>query len=62
MAPLQRDVKFQIRMTDDEKQMLESIAERDGLTASDKVRQLIRKDYAATFGEEPAKRPKPKRK
>jgi hypothetical protein len=62
MAPLVRDQLFQLRVTADEKRMLEALAEREGLTASDKVRQLIRKDYAATFGEEPAKRPKPKRK
>jgi hypothetical protein len=49
-------------MSADERRMLEALAERDGFSASDKIRQLIRKDYAATFGEAPAKRPKPKRK
>ena len=62
MAPIQRDQLFQLRVTAEEKQMLTALAEREGLTASDKVRQLVRKDYAATFGEAPAKRPKPKRK
>jgi hypothetical protein len=49
-------------MMAEEKRMLVALAEREGLTASDKVRQLIRKDYAVTFGEAPVKRPKPKRK
>jgi hypothetical protein len=62
MAPLQRDEKFQIRLTGDERRMLEAIAENEGLTASDKIRQLIREDFAATFGETPGPRPKPKRK
>lgn len=60
MAPLQRDAKFQLRVTADEKRMLEALAEREGLTASDKVRQLIRKDYAASFGEAPPKKTKRK--
>lgn len=63
MAPLQRDAKFQIRLTGDERRMLEAIAENEGLTASDKVRQLIREDFANTFRVEPGpKRPKPKRR
>ena len=53
MAPIQRDEKFQFRMTGDERRMLDAIAEREGLSPSDKLRQLIRRDYAATFGEGP---------
>ncbi len=60
MAPLQRDEKFQIRLTAEERRMLNAIAENDGLSASDKIRQLIRKDFTATFAEAPT--PKPKRK
>jgi hypothetical protein len=59
MTPIQRDEKFQFRMTGDERRMLEALAEREGLSASDKLRQLIRKDYATTFGEA---QKKPKRK
>lgn len=63
MAPLQRDQVFQLRMTSDEKDMLVELAEREGLTAADKVRQWIRREYAASFDAAPgAKRPKPKRK
>jgi len=58
MAALQRDEKFQFRMTGDERRMLEALAEREGLSASDKLRQLVRKDFAATFGETPPKRRK----
>lgn len=61
MAPLQRDEKFQIRMTSEERRMLEAIAEREGLSASDKLRQLIRRDYLATFGEAPSPKRKPKK-
>lgn len=63
MAPLQRDQVFQLRMTAEEKEMLTELAERDGLTAADKVRQWVRREYATVFGVEPgAKRPKPKPK
>ncbi|MGC4088427.1 MAG: hypothetical protein QM756_11125 [Polyangiaceae bacterium] len=58
MVPTQRDEKFQLRMSADERKMLEALAEKDGLSASDKIRQLIRKEHAATFGEEPPKRRK----
>ena len=51
MPPLRRDEKFQIRLTTAERRMLESIAEREGLSASDKIRQLIRRDYLTAFAE-----------
>jgi uncharacterized protein (DUF1778 family) len=49
-----RDKPFNIRMTEDEHQMLMAYAEHVGLSASDVVRQHIRQAYAETFG---AKRP-----
>jgi DNA-binding GntR family transcriptional regulator len=58
MAPLNRDQKFQLRLTDEERQMLEAIADRDGLSAADVVRQLVRREYAATLGREQPKKPK----
>jgi len=58
MAPIQRDEKFQLRVTAEERQMLEALAERDGYSASDKVRQLIRKAYVDAFGETPPKKRK----
>ena len=60
MAPTQRDHMFHVRMSDDERRMLEALAEHEGLTASDKIRQLIRREFITTFGETP--KPKPKRK
>lgn len=62
MAPLQRDQLFQLRMTAEEKAMLGALADRDGLSASDKVRQWIRREYAEAFGAAPSGKPKPKRK
>jgi hypothetical protein len=58
---LQRDEKFQIRMTSEERRMLEALAENEGLTASDKVRQLIRKDFLVTFGQATTRRKKPRK-
>lgn len=58
MAPAARDYMLRVRMTEDERQMLEALAEKSGLTASDIVRQLVRREHAATFGEKPAKRRK----
>ena len=64
MAPTLRDQKFQLRLAEDERRMLEAIAERDGLSAADIVRQLVRREYAAGFGAErtgPKRKPKPRR-
>ncbi|APU89267.1 hypothetical protein Rctr16k_06 [Virus Rctr16k] len=58
MALIQRSEKFQFRMTGEERRMLEALAEREGLSASDKLRQLIRKEHATAFGEAPPKRRK----
>jgi hypothetical protein len=38
-----------VRMTDDEAEMLKALAEREGLSASDIVRQYIRKAHAKAF-------------
>ena len=62
MAPTQRDAKFQLRMAVDERRMLEALAERDGLSASDTVRQLIRREYASAFGDGSRPKPKPRSK
>ena len=42
MAPLDRSEKFQLRLTQQEKMMLDIVAEHDGLSASDLIRQYIR--------------------
>lgn len=58
MAPIQRSEKFQVRLTTEEREMLDVIAERDGLSASDKIRQLIRREFSLVA----ESTPKPKRK
>lgn len=46
-----RPKQFLMRLTEEESAMLRSLAERDGLTASDYLRMFIRRSYAETFGE-----------
>lgn len=58
MAPLTRDEKFQLRMTTEERQMLEALADKDGFSSSDEIRQLIRKEYSARFGDAQPKKQK----
>jgi hypothetical protein len=58
MAPATRDRQFRIRLDETELAMLHALAERDGISASDFVRQFVRRSYAATFGEKPPKKPK----
>lgn len=40
-----RDSYFQVRLTPEEKRELEALAELDGLSASDVVRQFVRNEY-----------------
>jgi hypothetical protein len=42
MAPLDRNEKFQLRLTKQEREWLEKLAEHEGLSASDVIRRLIR--------------------
>lgn len=48
MAPLERTEKFQVRMTKDERKMLETMADLRGLSASDVMRQAVRREYEET--------------
>lgn len=57
MATLDRTYMLRVKMSDDERRMLEALALRQGLTASDIVRQLIRREHEAKAEGEP-KRPK----
>jgi hypothetical protein len=63
MAP-QRDKLFKLMLTDDEREMLRGLAEGEGLTASDFIRQFIRREHAraAPLAEAPAPKKRPKRK
>ncbi|HST56288.1 MAG TPA: hypothetical protein VLJ42_10425 [Solirubrobacteraceae bacterium] len=55
MAAKRFDDRLHVLVTSDERRMLEALAERQGLTTSDVVRQLVRREHAALFGEPPAK-------
>jgi len=47
---------LRVRMTQEERDMLDALAGDQGLTASDVVRQSIRAQYAECFDEPKAKR------
>lgn len=54
-----RDHYVAIRVTADEKAMIEALAEDSGLSQSDVVRQLVRTAYREKFPTTPAKTKKP---
>jgi hypothetical protein len=51
MAGLRRDNTFQIRVSEEERTMLQCIADEQGLTSSDMVRQLIRAEWWRQYGQ-----------
>lgn len=53
MAPTERSRFFQMRISDEELRMLNAIAEADGLSASDVVRQLIRRSFTERWPSKP---------
>ena len=63
MAPIERDYMLRVRMSDDERRQLQFLAAEDGLTASDAIRQLIRRTFVERANQlAEAAKPKPKRK
>jgi predicted transcriptional regulator len=58
MSALKREAIFQIRISDEERRMLQVIADEDGLTSSDVVRQSIRREWLRRYQPE---MPKPKK-
>ena len=56
------DKRVNFLMRSEEYEMLEALAHREGLTASDIVRQLVRRAHVAKFGEPPVPMPKAKGK
>ena len=44
--PPERTQRVEVRMTPDEMSMLEELAEQSGLTVSDIVRTLVRREHA----------------
>lgn len=61
MASLKREGLFQIRISDDERRMLQVIADDDGLSSSDVVRQFIRREWLRRYQQELPKQKKPKK-
>ena len=49
MAP-DRDRQFRMNLSDEELQMLKELAEKQGLTASDYLRMLIRNEHGQQVG------------
>jgi hypothetical protein len=47
---------LQVRVTDAELAMVVALAEKTGLSQSDIVRQLVRKEHTRVFGEDQPKR------
>jgi hypothetical protein len=63
MAAVDRDYMLRVRMSEDERRQLQWLADEDGLTASDAVRQLIRRAFMERANQlAEAVKPKPKRK
>ncbi len=60
MPPAKRDVQLKIMVSGDERRMLDELAERSGLTASDVIRQFIRREHAATSPRTTTRKPKKK--
>jgi len=62
MAP-QRSNQLHIMLSDEELAMVRGLAEANGLSASDYIRQFIRREHGELATEaKPKQRPKPKRK
>jgi hypothetical protein len=51
MTPGRRENVFQIRVSDHERQMLQAIADEEGLSASDIVRQFIRREWFRRYAD-----------
>ncbi len=58
MAPEAKTERFLFKMGDTEARMLDELSEKAGLTKSDVLRQLIRREHKSVFADAPPKRPK----
>jgi uncharacterized protein (DUF1778 family) len=56
--PVERTQRLNVRIAPEEMAMLEAVADQSGLSASDVVRTLIRREYAEKIGH---RKPKAKR-
>jgi hypothetical protein len=55
---VKRNRRLSMLVSDEEWAMLQTLSDRDGVTASDWVRVRIRELYRANFGMTPPKKPK----
>jgi hypothetical protein len=60
VAPTERTDLLTVRVTPEEMAMVKELAAADGVSASDLIRQFIRRSHAERFGAPKPKRPKPK--
>jgi hypothetical protein len=58
MAPTERTKLFNVLLSPEEMAMLRQLADDDGLTAADVLRQFIRRTYAERHGATKSKKPK----
>jgi hypothetical protein len=49
MVERQREKTWNVRVTEHENEMLKALAEHQGLSVSDVLRQLVRRAHAAAF-------------
>lgn len=58
MAPpsLGRDALFAVRLTPKERAMIRELAKVDGISDSDVVRMLVRREHASRFAERPKRK------
>jgi hypothetical protein len=56
LSPVERGLMFHVRMSPDERRMLEALAEEEGITASDWVRMTIRRSFAEHFNQRQSKK------
>lgn len=57
MTERHHDQNLHVRVTEDELRMLRALATDSGLSASDALRQLVRRAFAERFPSEGTKRP-----
>ena len=62
MAPLERTKRINLHATEAEQEMLRELAERDGVSMSDYIRQHIRRSHAEVFGAQPVAKPKARKR
>ena len=57
---MQKDQRFYLRVDEEDRRMLDAVAEAMGVQPSQAVRVLVREKHRAIFGAQPTGKPKPK--